>query len=190
MSKPTPDVWRLRAAVTGWLRYERRCPLVCWERSPFGNEHYYRPDICGVTRQWYVIEVEIKLTVADFRANRNKRGLWWGEQFPQQFYYAVPPKIAQLVDIESADRDGVLTWGEDIICGPSIEVVRHAAKRNGKRLDKYSAMRAVMHQSATLHRMAVAFHRLSPPCPAAIKAVSAECPGDGPGCDSGKEGLL
>jgi len=125
-------------------------------------EYRYRPDICGVTRQWRMIEVEVKLTLSDLRNNRKKRHLEFGAGFPSQFYFAVPPDLGDAAKELLADGDGLLTWGGDgPYGGPSCLALRPATKRTGQRLNKYSAMRAVMHQSATLHRAAVYLSKLA-----------------------------
>lgn len=155
-------LWAARAAVTGWLRYERRCVLVCWERTPFGGSHNYRPDICGVTWQLRVIEIELKQTVADFKANREKRGLQWRVWEPQQFYFFVPPRLVELIEPLLAEADGLLTFGEPDHWGPAVQIVRCAKMhRVASRLSKWSIARAVMHQTGTLHRAAVALTKIN-----------------------------
>jgi hypothetical protein len=150
---------RLLAAATGWLRYDRQCRFVIWERSPF-NEPRYRPDICAVTRQWRVIEVEIKISIADFRANSRKRGLQWRHDYPEQFYFAVPPELVERVKPELPDQCGLLTVGPDGYCGPTAMVIRPAPKaKHATRLCALDIARCVSHQSASLHRSAVAMMR-------------------------------
>ena len=55
----------LRYRAAEWLRYERRCPIIAFERPPqsWGS---YRPDVLGITRGRALIEVEIKVTLSDF----------------------------------------------------------------------------------------------------------------------------
>ncbi len=90
--------WEMRAAAVGWLRYERGCYLVCWERSPW--ETAYRPDLIGVNSRRKVIEVEFKQSLADFKANESKRHLIQRVAFgyaPSQFYFAVPRSLVESV---------------------------------------------------------------------------------------------
>ena len=94
----------IEASVMTWLRYDRGCPIVCVER---GLEWRYRPDILAVTKSRHLIEVEVKRTIADFRANAEKR-------FPDvairsQFYFAVPPDLADRIAAELPDGAGLIT---------------------------------------------------------------------------------
>lgn len=159
--------WRMRAAVIGWLRYERQCHLVCWERSPF-PDHRYRPDIIAVTRKWKVIEVELKQTLGDFKANESKRGVKMRLFFPQQFYFCVPPPLVEAVKPLLMDGAGLLTV-EDNRFGPSIVSVVGATNHKAATLiSKFAVARMVAHQSASLHRACVALSRMdesNPPKP-------------------------
>lgn len=82
----------LRAAVAAWLRYDRRCPIIAFERAPWPWSQG-RPDVMAITAHRHWIEVEIKMTIRDWRADAAKHK-WWGElDPPRQFYYAVPPDL-------------------------------------------------------------------------------------------------
>ncbi len=153
--------WRMRAAAIGWLRYEQRCFLVCWERSPWSANNY-RPDLLGVNRERKVIEVEFKQTLADFKANARKHGLRWRQQVglenPVRFYFAVPPRLVEKIKPLLPEGCGLLTLEElDGRFGPRIEVVTGARHdRTAERLTKLQIARMVMHQTGTLHRACVA----------------------------------
>lgn len=90
--------------VMRWLRYERRCVMLLNERHPRWSQYAMvtRPDCIGVTDKRQVIEVEVKRTVQDFLANRDKKAMRWGLQFskafPYQFYFAVPWKLVSQVE--------------------------------------------------------------------------------------------
>ncbi len=53
-----------------WLRFEKRCPIVMLER---GISYISRPDALGITTARYMVEIEIKRSLADFTKNNDKR---------------------------------------------------------------------------------------------------------------------
>lgn len=70
----------LIAAGLQWLRYVRGCDVVMFERGPRSFGH--RPDLLAIGRDRHLIEIEIKLSVADFLAECKKnrtpvRELWY-----------------------------------------------------------------------------------------------------------------
>lgn len=147
----------LECAVVEWLRYERRCMVVCLER---GLRHDYRPDVFAVTRSRHAIEVECKRTVADFRADAAKRIACHRERGllnVQQFYYVVPPTIVDAVRPLLPAYAGLLTLGtpdSSYTKLPRVEVEHGSpVNRMATRLSKYEMGRMVMHQTATLHRL-------------------------------------
>lgn len=126
--------------------------MVCWERNPF-DDHRYRPDLIGVNRTFRMIEVELKSSVADFKANGAKRGIRWQMHFPSQFYFCVPPELVDRVKSLLPVGAGLLTIGAPDRWGPTVEVGRGAkVNPNATRLSKYAVARMVSHQSASLHR--------------------------------------
>lgn len=153
------NLWTMRAAAIGWLRFEQRCFLVATERSPVATR--CRPDIIGVLRDRRFIEIELKRSKADFVANAAKHSIRWrlqtGVGLPFRFYFAVPPTLVPAVQPLLQPDEGLLTFGEPNQFGPTIRVIvpaRHCSA--SARLSKYEIARMVMHQTATLHRAAVA----------------------------------
>jgi hypothetical protein len=84
-----------------WLRWEKKCPLAFCERSP-RSLWCGEPDAIGITRNRYMIEIEIKRSVSDFKADFTKRSrmnrAYQQEKFPKQFYYLVPYKLVPSVE--------------------------------------------------------------------------------------------
>lgn len=81
-----------------WLHWKRRCPIVIRERSP--RSHITgRPDVLAVTKDRHLVEVEIKRSVSDLRANLKKRHMQTRfaciEKFPRVFYFLVHHTILQ-----------------------------------------------------------------------------------------------
>lgn len=153
----------MRAAVVGWLRYEKGCFMVAWERSPFGD-HCYRPDVVGIEKRWRLIEVEVKHSVGDFKANGKKRGLKLAWQFPWQFWFAVPEEIANKVEPHLPEGAGLLALAQkDGKYGPRLEVLKHASSsKQATKLSRWQVGRMVMHQSGSLHRAAKAMAEALP----------------------------
>jgi hypothetical protein len=86
---------RMENIALRWLAYEKKCVAVLHERSP--RPCAGQPDVLGVTRGRHLIEIEIKRSVADFRANAQKwhvrnRELYIKVQ-PRQFYFFVTDTI-------------------------------------------------------------------------------------------------
>ena len=90
----------IEASAVEWLRYERYCALIALERAPTYG-WVGRPDIVGVTKKRTIIEIEVKRTVADFRANAGKRCFSFRQRavggIPEQFYFLVTPEIVETV---------------------------------------------------------------------------------------------
>lgn len=155
--------WRMRAAAVGWLRYEQRCFLVCWERTPLWSA--CRPDLIGVDRKRRVIEIEFKQTISDFKANALKRGMRLREQTgqgkPTRFYFAVPTGLVGKVKTLLPVGAGLMTLGEDSPrFGPQVQIITGAtADRNAMALGKIEIGRMILHQTGTLHRACVAMAR-------------------------------
>lgn len=118
----------LELAAMRWLRFERRCRVVLFERSPrwaYGS----RPDVMGVDNFRRLIEIECKRSMADFRNNQYKRhvvnrskllDLW-----PYQFYFIVPVKLKDRCLAELPDYAGLMTHD-----GGSFVIVERTAPLN------------------------------------------------------------
>lgn len=158
------NLWTIRAAVIGWLRYEQRCYTVAFERSPWPSN--YRPDVFGINRHRKVIEVEIKQTVADFRANAEKRLLRWREasglHLPQKFYFAVPNELIEKVKPFLPSRCGLLAIKSTGRFGPTAVIVAKATSDpRSQPIPKQHMVAVLMHQTGSLHRAAVALSKTS-----------------------------
>lgn len=60
----------LTKAAFRWLTLERNCITVLTERTPRWG--IGQPDVLGVTKGRYLIEVEVKVSMSDFRHNAEK----------------------------------------------------------------------------------------------------------------------
>jgi hypothetical protein len=88
---------RMENIALRWLAYEKKCLAVLHERTP--RYCSGQPDVLGVTKGRYLIEVEIKRSLSDFRANAKKYHVRNRDCFiqnqPRQFYFFVPESIVE-----------------------------------------------------------------------------------------------
>jgi len=152
--KPTSDV--LKAVAVEWLRYAQQCKLVCVERSPMRDDPCV-PDVVGVTKNRKFIEIEIKVTWADFKANREKSSLFRRRFYgvrPWKYYYFVPEAMQERVLAELQEGEGLLTLAtkSSAYSGlPEIAVVKAARPdKNSRILMLRDIVRMVAHQSGSL----------------------------------------
>ena len=94
-----------------WLRYEKRCVIVLRERTPRWIAGH--PDVIGLLPSRHLVEIEIKRSVSDFRADKNKpcrrsREFYMSKN-PKQFYYLMPKEIAEKVKPEIPEWAGLMT---------------------------------------------------------------------------------
>jgi len=104
-----------------FLRFEKACAVALLERSPrFGIGE---PDVLGITKARYLLEIEIKRSLSDFRANGKKHhiamregravGTRWRtpiaiSKFPKQFWFLVPCELVKKVEREVPDYAGLM----------------------------------------------------------------------------------
>ena len=105
----------MKAVVCCYWRFVRRCPLVATETtiSSYGFLAEYPPDVMAVSKNGFLIETEVKLSIADLRREITKRkyrrhpglldppGSSFTQCFPSRwsiakfFYFAVPESIVE-----------------------------------------------------------------------------------------------
>jgi hypothetical protein len=129
-----------------------------------GLDYRYRPDVLAVNRARKLIEIEVKRTVADFRANGNKAGLHhrWG--LPEQFYFLVPSTIAAEVRPGLGPGHGLLVPNHDRATPsglPDLDVIVPARRDPGARVLGIAALaKMAKHLSGTLVTLAAVNERL------------------------------
>lgn len=157
--KATANV--IRGVVSSWLRYQRRCPLVTFERSlHYGNI----PDILALTESRHLIEIEIKVSFGDFKRDANKQKWQW-KYFPapKQFYYAVPSGLAEKIREQLPPGAGLIVVEEedggplDAYTSLPMMKVMVGAKNNSeaRKVSIKTAIKMVWNQSGTLCSIAV-----------------------------------
>jgi hypothetical protein len=91
----------VRYAVACWLRYDKQCHIVAFERGGHGWG-WDRPDVFAVNVARETYDVEIKMSYSDFKADMKKvkfNPLYGGTGLrrPTWFYYAAPMKLAEKI---------------------------------------------------------------------------------------------
>lgn len=123
----------LENSALRWLAWEKKCIAVLHERQP--RYHMGTPDVLGLTRARYLIEVEVKRSVSDFKANSQKHCVLNREHFkaywPRQFYFFVPETIVQKCEHLTPEWAGLAK----LVDGVRFEVVKPApVNHESKRL--------------------------------------------------------
>lgn len=144
----------LEAAALQWLRYENRCFLVSCQR---GVAMLGDPDVFGVNPKRQTIEIEIKMTLADFKADASKRSRRMREGLPYlkpwKFYFLAPVKLSQKIAPLLPAGAGLLTLGN---CGRfmvtrEIKCIAAAVSNpHARQLVARDLFKAAQHMSATL----------------------------------------
>lgn len=156
MNETHDTTGQLRASAAAYLRYVRQYPVIAFER---GLDYSNRPDILAVTKSKYLVEVEIKVTVADFKNDRKKRKyqheVWHGVK-RRQFYYCVSRHIVDKVLTLLPQDCGLMTLGDRKVYGTTqIKIVRKGpVNRTAGPITLRQVVEMVRNQSGTLCSMA------------------------------------
>ena len=124
----------LERAAMYFLKWQKGCALVFTERSP--REFWTgEPDVLGITEARYMLEIEIKRSMSDFRANAKKIHIARRDcedaqlrnrclqHAPKQFWYMVPRKLVDKALPECPPWAGLMTLTET---GTQAEVMKPA----------------------------------------------------------------
>lgn len=160
----------IKAAIAWHYRYDEQCPLVAFEANcrlePWTGE---RADLLVVTKDRHLVEVEIKCSIADLRADRKKSKHQrfrdgYGGMPTHLFYFAFRKEIANRA-LAVCDKlfpyAGV--WGVSVVKGAYSNVpgwsffsecYRRPRVLSQERLSISKIVRMSMEQSGTLCRLA------------------------------------
>ena len=152
----------LRTLGTEYLRYVRGCYIISFERSPWTtpgltNREAWsqKPDILGLTSKRFTIEIEIKISKADFLHDFKKQHrkaeasgmLGTRSQYvngPNYLYYLIPNQLVKVGMQEAPPLAGILTPSSkhfDRISGlPEIDIVRKATRMHSCRLNLHDTV--------------------------------------------------
>jgi len=148
--------------VAGYWRYKRQHNLVAFEICPsLAWAGSTQADILSVTKERYLVETEVKVSLSDLRRDGNKRNHQHykrgdGTLPVAYFYFAVPKDIANkacLVCDELYPYAGIL--GSDGSDEDGVESYREARRLNGSRLTIKLIVQMVKAQSATICRLSL-----------------------------------
>lgn len=159
---PRIEADSIKAAVASYWRYTRQCPLVALEANSMleAFNDGGQADVLAVTKQRYLIEVEVKLSLSDFRRDRNKmkhRNFRDGlVKYPTRlFYFAVPRGVANKVSFLC---DQLYPYAGVIGCDGGDEYDIHFYREPkalwGGKLQFKQILRMAREQSATVCRLA------------------------------------
>ncbi len=120
----------LEACAMEWLRYGKLCHIVTRERG----QRIGRPDVLAVNAKGFLVEIEVKRTLADFKRDAAKPQRTNPSQSPnvRQFSYLVPPELVVKVQPLLPPGAGLLTLGPQTSLHtglPEVVVVRQASPR-------------------------------------------------------------
>ena len=107
----------------------RKCimvPNISWGFH-FGHEM----DLFVLKSSGYAVEVEIKISVSDFRADF-KKGHHHESRFIREFFYAMPIEIYNMVKDEIPVHAGVITCERNKTTGVVFSHLKKSAKANTK----------------------------------------------------------
>lgn len=106
---------RLEVAGIRFLLWQKRCVMATMERGY--DNGLGKPDILGLTPRREIIEVEIKVSVSDLRANSKKAIQQYFVTFPERgpnyFYYLVPKTLGEKAVEIAEPHAGVLVLHHD-----------------------------------------------------------------------------
>ena len=175
------DPGEMKRLIARYLRYDLACPVLALECASSLDTSFNdggAADLLAVDKKGYLIEVEVKISIADFKADRKKGkheyyrkliGLPYNNQkrrfgqavtiepksYPtHQFYFAVPYEIAnkaKLLCDNFYPYAGLLTNREDWY--GNISVQRSPTILCHSKLTLLQATRLAKSQSATLVRL-------------------------------------
>lgn len=135
----------LRTLGFDFLRYDSGCFSVCMERSPWSSRQL--PDVLGLNKARHLIELEIKISKADFNHDMKKKhrqalardvevnGAM--QRQPNYLYYLVPQHLVEHVLASAPEWCGILTPGTRVnpYNGfPELDVIRKAPRLHDRRL--------------------------------------------------------
>jgi len=146
---------KIRASVAAYFRYSRQYWLIAFEADA--------ADLLAVSDGNFLTEVEVKVSLSDFRRDAHKtkhlrfsRGERQYGLERHYFYFAVPNEIANKVCLECDQTypyAGVL--GTDGEGGEYVESYRRARALKARELTEGNLHELVKQQSGTLCRLAM-----------------------------------
>lgn len=149
----------LELSAMHWLWIEKNCQVVLEQRSPrYGLGD---PDVLGVTKDRHLIEIEIKRSAGDFRADFKKphriNQALNSQTLPRQFYYLMPKDLAEKLKDQIPSHAGLMQCKFD--CG-DIEVVKVApVNRAAPKLNIKEVIRLARQMAAHTMGYAWKLHR-------------------------------
>ena len=149
----------IKAIVASYWRYVKQCPVVALEvNSNLSSWSGEKADVLAVNKNRFLIETEVKVTLADLRRDVKKskhRHFRECRHVTKYFYFAVPKDIANAAKLICADiypYAGIL--GIDGLDEFGVLVYRQAKPLAGEKLAYPQVLRIIFGQSSTVCRLA------------------------------------
>ncbi len=150
----------IKAVIASYWRYVRQCPVIALEVNSALSSYSdgERADVLAVNKNRYLIETEVKITLADLRRDAEKvkhRDFRGFGCIARYFYFAVPRDIAndaKLICDRLYPYAGIL--GTNGLDEYGVEIYREAKPLGGKRLTYPQVLRIIFSQSSTVCRLA------------------------------------
>jgi hypothetical protein len=153
---------QIKAIIASYWRYIRQCSVIALEvnsnLSSYSGEEM--ADVLAVDKNRYLIETEVKISLADLRRDIEKeKHRDFSEGRPtcvaRYFYFAVPQNlanVARLICDELYPYAGVL--GVNGLDEYGVAIYRKPEPLAGKKLTFARVLRIVFNQSSTVCRLA------------------------------------
>jgi hypothetical protein len=151
---------QIKAIIASYWRYVKQCPVIAMEVS-YRLDNYSGDelaDVLAVDKSRYLIETEVKISLADLRRDAKKRKHMFfdrGTCVTHHFYFAVPKDIAneaKFVCDELYPYAGIL--GVDGSGEWGVASYRNPKTLTGKKLSYTQSLRLIFGQSGTVCRLA------------------------------------
>ena len=154
-----------RTLAFNWLRYEQGCSLITFERTPLETDG--RPDVLGLLRNRQLVEVEIKVDLADMRHDASKRHRRLVVQDIQRpapgtanyLYYLVPEEMVGPALEELPTHVGVISPNHAVRHGhtgmPTVALHRRAVQLHERRLSIRESLTMTAQMSGSMCSLSV-----------------------------------
>ena len=142
-----------------WLTYKKQLNLISFERPIGWGVAEGIPDILAVNYERFLIEIEIKVSVNDFKNDQNKRKWYFQGRINNfdhraYFYYLVTPEISDKCKelLPPGKGFGLLTLGNCLMYGVNEikSLVKVTRNSQAKRLSIKQCIRMVRNQTRSL----------------------------------------
>lgn len=138
----------MKARILKYLRFDRQMHMVCTEVGMFSS------DVGAITKSNQLLEIEVKCTLADFKADKlkEKHSMYLNESKekffkPHFFYYAVPSDLINKVALLINPKYGLIKVNETY---PYIVLVKKPALLRKSPVNEEETRKFIMRMASDL----------------------------------------